>query len=214
MLNLEQEVDSMNRKLLGFLCVLGIAVVYLASCESGNEEKRTVVTIAAINDNVPFFSDVLEQGDSVRRDTGQWVTNDDYIKEDNIKVTFYNRPYSAFVFTGAARPYGEYLVTRYRVEWERAGGGQVPPVYNGATSVLVPTEEYVEAYILLVPFEVKNLPFIWELNYLGANAGEEILCTAHLTFWGHEVGTDRETMFEGSVSVNFADWVMKSKKDY
>jgi len=203
----------MSKKLLGFLCVLGIVVAFLLSCDSDGEEKRTVITVAAINDNVPVFSDVLEQGDSVYRENGTPVLIDDYIREDNVKVLFYNRPYSAFSFTGAGRPYGEYLVTRYRVEWERAGGGEVPPVYNGATSVSVPTEAFVEAYIVLVPFEVKRMPFISSLNYIGANAGDELLCIAHITFWGHEVGTGRETMFEASVSVNFADWIIKSKKD-
>ncbi len=203
----------MSKKLLGFLCVLGIVVAFLMSCDSDGEEKRTVITVAAINDNAPVFSDVLEQGDSVYRENGTPVIIDDFIREDNVKVLFYNRPYSAFSFTGAGRPYGEYLVTRYRVEWERSNGVEVPPVYNGATSVSVPTETYVEAYIVLVPFEVKQLPFISSLNYIGANAGDELLCIAHITFWGHEVGTGRETMFEASVSVNFADWIIKSEKE-
>jgi hypothetical protein len=204
----------MNRKLLGFLCVFGIVVVFMVGCETDGEEKRAVVTVAAINDNAPVFSDVLEQGDSVYRENGDPVRLDDYIKEDNVKVLFYNRPYNTFTFTGAGRPYGEFLVTRYRIEWQRSDTGEVPPVYNGATSVSIPTGEYVEAYIVLVPFEVKNLPFISSLNYLGTNAGDEILCIANITFWGHEVGTGRESTIQASVSVNFADWIIESKKEY
>ena len=204
----------MNRKLLGFLCVLGIVVAFLVSCDSDGEEKRSVITVASINENVPVFSDVLEQGDSVYREDGTAVTIDDYIREDYVEVLFYNRPYSALTFTGTGRPYGEYLVTRYRVEWERAGGGELPPVYNGATSISVPTDEYVAGAIVLVPFATKQLVFINSLNYLGLNAGAEILCIAHITFWGHEVGTGRETMFEASVSVNFADWIIKSRQEY
>ena len=99
----------MNRKLLGFLCVVGLMIAFLASCDD-SEEQRSIITVAAINDNVPFFCDVLEQGDSVYRDNGLPVTIDDYIKEDFIDVLFYNRPYSAFTFTGSGRPYGEFLV--------------------------------------------------------------------------------------------------------
>jgi len=208
----------MNRKLLIFACVLGMLIVLLVSCQTDPEEKRSVVTVAAINDNLPFFSDVLEQGDSVRRDNGELVTYDDYVKEDHVKILFYNRPYDPIVFTGPARPYGEYLVTRYRIEWERMDGGTgVPPVYNGATSISVPTETFVEGYIVLVPYAVKNLPLLSELRVTvpaEPHQGEEILCIAPITFWGHEVGPDRETTFNASVSVNFADMVVKSKKEY
>ncbi len=201
----------MRRKLLGFLCVLGATVIFLVSCQTDGEESRAVVTVAAINENVPVFSDVLEQGDSVRRDNGQFVIWDDYIKEDHVSVLFYNRPYNPLAFTEPGRPFGEYLVTRYRVEWERLDGGSpTPPTYNGVTSVSVPTGEFVEAFVVLVPFEVKTMPFLTALQY----SSSEILCHAHFTFWGHEVGTDRETLFRASISVNFADLLVKSERDY
>jgi hypothetical protein len=212
----------MNRKLLIFTCILGILIVLLVSCQTDPEEKRSVITVAAINDNLPVFSDVLEQGDSVRRDNGQLVTYDDFVKEDHVKILFYNRPYDPIVFTGPGRPFGEYLVTRYRIEWERLSGTDSartvrPPTYYGATSISVPTDAFVEGYIVLVPYAVKKMQFLTEIQVTDPpepRAGEEILCIAHITFWGHEVGTGRETHFTGQVSVNFADLVVKSKKEY
>jgi hypothetical protein len=204
----------MKRKLLFFTCGLGMLIVLLVSCQTDPEEKRSVITVAAINDNAPVFSDVYEQGDSVRRDNGVWVEYDDYVKEDHVKVLFYNRPYDPIVFTGPGRPFGEYLVTRYRVEWERTdGGAEKPPTYYGATSISVPTESFIEGYVVLVPYEVKNMPFLVNIRYNELGAGGEILCIAHITFWGHEVGTGRETRFSASVSVNFADLVVKSKRE-
>lgn len=204
----------MNRKLLIFTCILGTLIVLLVSCQTGSEEHRSVVTVAAINDNIAFFSDVYEQGDSVLRTDGTPVEFDDYVKEDHVKILFYNRPYDPIVFTGPGRPFGEYLITRYRIDWQRTdGGAEIPPTYYGATSISVPTESFVEGTIVLVPYEVKNMPFLVYLRYNEPGWAEEILCIAHITFWGHEVGTDRETTFTASMSVNFADLVIKSKKE-
>jgi hypothetical protein len=75
--------------------------------------------------------------------------------------------------------------------------------------------------VVLVPYEVKLIPFMMALRYdwfnfpaIVTSPDDEILCIAHLTFWGHEVGTGRETLFRASVSVNFADIVRKSKREY
>jgi hypothetical protein len=60
------------------------------------------------------------------------------------------------------------------------------------------------------------MPFLYETRFTDPPAprqGEEILCIARITFWGHEVGTGRETHFTGQVSVNFADLLVKSEKN-
>ncbi|NIM19461.1 MAG: hypothetical protein GTO51_03665 [Candidatus Latescibacteria bacterium] len=204
----------MKSKLFSFMCVIGALAFLLVSCEDNPEGNRAVVTVASFNDNAPFFCDVLEQGDSLFDQAGNAVLRDDFIAEDYLKVAFYNRPYNSFIVSPPGYPYGEYLITRYRVEWARVDGGvQVPPPYDGATSISIPSGELVEGYILLVPFMVKELPFIWTLRYVQAGGtGGEILCVANITFWGHEVGTDRETEVIGSLSVNFADWVIETKK--
>ncbi|UCG53301.1 MAG: hypothetical protein JSW58_07040 [Candidatus Latescibacterota bacterium] len=205
----------MNRKLLLFALAIGIFALFAASCENDSEENRAVVIVSSINENAPFFSDVLEQGDTLYVG-GLPYTIDDFIREDFVPVTFYNRPYNPIGTTGPGRPLSDFLITRYRVEWRRADGGpadQVPPTYEGATSVQVPSNAFVTAAVLLVPFEVKNMPFLSSINYLGLNFPDEILTIAHITFWGHEVGTSREWSFEAELTVNFADPVVKSEKN-
>ncbi|MFQ5511393.1 MAG: hypothetical protein ACE5EO_06040 [Candidatus Krumholzibacteriia bacterium] len=201
----------MNRKLVVFTFVMALAMVVVASCQNDPEDNRAVVTVSSINNNAPFFSDVLEQGDTLFVG-GAPFTQDDFVEEDFIPVIFHNRPFHSFVTTGPGQPFNDFLITRYRVEWRRADGGLVVlPTYDGATSVMVPSNELVTASFLLVPFEQKNGALLSAINYLGLNFPDEILMIARLTFWGHETGSDREWFFTAEVSVDFADPVVKSQ---
>jgi hypothetical protein len=199
----------MKRKLMAFAVTMGIFALFVASCENESEENRAVVIVSSINDNVPFFSDVLEQGDTVMVGTTYYEV-DDFVSEDFVAATFYNRPYNSITSTGPGAPLSDFLITRYRVEWRSADGSAVelPPIYDGATSIQVPSNSYVEAAFLLVPFQVKNSATFAALRY----SPEEILAIAHITFWGHEVGTDREWSLTADLSVNFGDWIIETKK--
>jgi hypothetical protein len=203
----------MNRKLLAFAIVVGIFGIFVASCDNNSEENRAVVIVSAINENVPFFSDVIEQGDTVYV-SGLPYTIDDFITEDYVLVTFYNRPYNDFTTTGPGKPLSDFLITRYRIEWRRADGssGAVPPIFEGATSVQVPSNTFVSAAVLLVPFAAKNTTLLSDISYLGPAFPDEILTIAHITFWGHEVGTDREWSVAAELTVNFGDWVIETDK--
>jgi len=205
----------MLRKLIICLCALTAFVSLLASCDSNSEQKRAVITVFSMNDNEPFFSDVLAQGDSVYDISGAPIQRDDFVKEDYINITFYNKPYNDYNTADPGDPLGEFLITRYRIDWERVDGSgtEVPPPFNGATSLILPIGAVTEGAVLLVPFEEKNKTYLQELSYVGPRVGQEVMCIAHYTFWGHEVGTggNRETSFKASISVNFGDIVIKSK---
>lgn len=205
----------MKRKFTLFALVLGILGVLIASCQNEPEENRAVVIVPSINENAPFFSDVLDQGDTLYV-AGDPYTIDDFIREDFVPVSFYNRPYNAFTTTGPGEPLSDFLVTRYRVEWRRTDGGpadEVPPTYDGATSVMVPSNSIVTASVLLVPAEVKNMDFMRLINYLNPGFPDEYLMIARFTFWGHEVGTNREWSFNAELSVDFADPVVESEDE-
>ncbi len=204
----------MKRKVLFFMCFIAVAGLFLASCNNDSEENRAVVTVASINDNAPFFSDALDQGDTVYYEgTNPPVayTDDDFLREDYVEVIFQNQPYSPILLTGPNLPLSDFLITRYRVQWRRVDGGAgVPPTYEGATSISVKSKEMAVGYVLLVPAVVKGSPLIVPLHY----AAGEYLMVADITFWGHEIGAQgREWSFDASVSVNFADWIRKSEDD-
>lgn len=210
----------MNRKLTIFICIMALGTALVASCQNDPEDNRAVVTVASINQNAPFFSDVLEQGDTLFDPGGAAFTLDDFVREENVEVLFFNRPFNTLVTTGPGQPFNEFLITAYRVEWRRADGGLVAlPTYDGATSVICPSNEFITAFFLLVPFQQKNNTLLSSINYNnGGLCGQpncfpdEILMIARITFFGHETGSDREWSFAAELSVNFADPVVKTEK--
>jgi hypothetical protein len=198
------------------MCFIAVTGIFLASCNNDSEENRAVVTVASINGNAPFFSDVLEQGDTLCANdvcppAGSWYTADDFVGEDYVEVIFQNQPYHPIMLTGPNLPLSDFLVTRYRVDWRRADGGSgVPPSYEGATSISVKSEEMAVGYVLLVPADQKNSALLAPLQY----APGEYLMIADITFWGHEVGAQgREWSFNASLSVSFADWIRKTERN-
>jgi hypothetical protein len=206
----------MRCKPILFVLTVVILAGILAACDDNLEDTRSIVTVASINENAPFFSDVLAQGDSVYDKSGVAITRDDYVVEDWVKIVFYNKAYDPINTSAPGEPYGEVIITNYRIEWERVdnNGTDVPNTYYGATSVVIPVGETVEGGILLVPFYEKNRAYLQELNYLGPRIGEEVLCIAHITFYAHEVGVpSRELTFTASLSVNFGDIIVKTRPD-
>jgi hypothetical protein len=192
-----EEVGPMRRKFKLFLVLIGISTILLASCDNDPEENRAVVIISSLNGNSPFASDVLDQGDSLM------VTTDDFIQEDWIPVTFFNRPYNSVITTSPSGALMDVLITDYVVTWYRAGNDTIPPPFYGTTSVLVPSGEEVVATFCLVPIATKHLPFLEALQY---NTGQ-ILMTANIVFTGHELVGGREVTIPASLSVNFADYL-------
>jgi hypothetical protein len=176
----------MNRKSLFLLSFIAVAGVGLASCDD-NDFNRSVITVASINENGPFFSDVIDSNNVVH--------------EDYVAVMIQNRPYNVFVTTGPDLPYSDFVVTRYRVEWRRVDGGVgVPATYEGATSMSIPSGDMVAGSILLVPAIEKLTPLMTALY-----GGGEYVMVAMITFWGHEGGVERETEFQASLTVTFAN---------
>ena len=98
-----------RKKLTAFVLISLVAVWFLAmGCdEDSNYDSRTVVYVSSVNANAPYMSDVLNQGDSVRTETGTgWVTNDDFVEEDWISVVIYNKPYNGLLNPSSHRAVG------------------------------------------------------------------------------------------------------------
>jgi hypothetical protein len=186
--------------------------VILAGCdEDSSYAQRTVVYVSRINDGSSFMCDVIDQGDSLYyTDTTVFKVEDDFIKEDRILIEFHNRPYDNI--TNPNYSLGDFLVTGYTVEFVRSDGGSPVPVqpFTGETSILVPANSMVEAYITLVPFASKRVDPLLSIGY----SDNEIFSNAHITFVGHEVQTDREITFSAGIHVNFADpLITKNNRD-
>ncbi len=196
-------MSSRNFIILTIISLMVFVGVMQGCDEDTSYDSRTVVYVSNINDGAPYFSDVLNQGDSLRRENGDIVDIDDYIEEDWIKVTIHNRPYSS-IANPAVSSLGDFLLTDYEVRFTTQGGATNPvPTFTGETSILVPSNSTVEAFILLVPFNAKTVDPLFAMRYTDL----EILASANITFRGHEVQTDRDIEFNASISVNFADFL-------
>jgi hypothetical protein len=107
---------------------------------------------------------------------------------------------------------GDFLVTGYTVEYQTTDGSGTIPVqaFSGNTSILIPANEMVEAWIVLVPFESKTVDPLVSMQY----TNQEIYTNAVITFTGHEVQTTREVSFNAGLHVNFGDpLITKNNKD-
>jgi hypothetical protein len=195
----------MHKKKFTAITLISIVAVwfFVMGCdEDSNYDSRTVVYVSSINDNAPYLSDVLNQGDSIYDQTGtRTITNDDFIEEDWLKVTFYNKPYNGIVGACGSN-LGDFLVTDYSVEFVDLAGGASPVIpFTGQTSILVPCNTMVEGYILIVPMYAKLISPLVDMQYTAI----EVMTIANITFKGHEVQTDRIVEFSCGVTVNFAD---------
>jgi hypothetical protein len=195
----------MHRKKLTALALISLITVWFLAVgcdEDTNYDARTVVYVASVNENAPFLSDVLNQGDSVRtRDGSSFVTNDDYVEEDWISLVFHNKPYNGLLNPDCGS-LGDFLVTDYSVEFVPYGSSPVPvPPFSGQTSILVPANTMVEGFVLLVPVYAKQISPLVDMQY----TAQEIMTIANITFRGHEVQTERYVEFSCGISVNFAD---------
>ncbi len=193
---------SRNVKALVFAAALAILAVVLSCSEDSNYDQRTVVYVSSISHDKPFMVDVLCQGDSIyMKDGVTFKTSDDFIMEDNMSVTFTNKPYNGIVDPNNGS-LGQFLVTGYDVTFFPYGGASVPvPPFTGTTSILVPAGESVEAFILICPFAAKNVAPLLGIQY----SPTEIMTRAHIVFHGEEIQSGTKFDFEANATVNFAD---------
>jgi len=184
--------------IIAFMAVAGFAA--LVGCDNDPEQQRSVVTIASLNCNLPVFSDVLEQGDSL------FLLIDDFVAEDWVQVWFYNRPYNGLVITEPVAPHGDFLITDYRIAWTSGSGGPVLATRMEQVSINVSTRDVATGWIRMVSLADKLDPIIVALR-----AGGVTFMTANITFYGHEIGTDRTTTIEARASVEFTEFFIATK---
>jgi hypothetical protein len=171
------------------VAILVILLAISVACENNEPtEHRSVVTVLELNEGAPLISDIVDGGS---------------ITADVVPVEFYNRPYSGMIITNPDKPHGEFIITRYRVDWTPGlAGGPVLPPYEGAISLSVATGESAEGRVLVVTHSNKANPPL--SNIIGTNT--EYQMTATITFYGYEAGTTREIPVVATIGVIFADF--------
>ncbi|MCK5618281.1 MAG: hypothetical protein KAJ17_02720 [Candidatus Krumholzibacteria bacterium] len=179
----------MLRKTLVLTVALAALALVMASCDNDPQQNRSVLSIESLNENVaPVVSDVLTNGS---------------VFPDAVTVVFQNRPYSQLITTAPDRPYGDFEIYKYRVEWESTDGSTPAlPMYEADMGLTVPSFKSAGASVIIVTWENKANPPLDAL--VGAN--QEARMNAKITFFGHETGTGRETTIQAQIGVIFADF--------
>jgi len=174
--------------MLVLTALLAALTVVVTGCSSDTpQQNRSVVYIESLNDNTaPLDSDIITLGT---------------IFPDEISVIFRNRPYSGLIITDPDSPYGYFEFTRYTVEWFYPDGTQAMATYESGMGLSVPTGKSSWAEVIIVTWENKVNP---PVSTIPANTSLEL--NARITFYGHEVGTDRETAVVATLGVIFADF--------
>lgn len=182
----------MFRKIAVLTVLLTTLTLVATSCDNTPQQNRSVLSVTSINDNVsPLLSDVVFNDG----------TGISYVP-DYVAVIMDNRPYNNIIMTAPGRPHGDFQVTSFKVEWTRTDGGSPAlPAYEADMVMVVPTGKINASDILVVTVDNKTNP---PLNALAGTA-QTISMNAKITFFGHEVGTERETEVIANLGVLFGD---------
>jgi hypothetical protein len=167
-------------------------ILVATSCDDTPQQNRSVISVTSINENVtPLLSDVVY-------DDG---TGTSYVP-DYAEVIMENRPYSKMIITAPGRPYGDFQVTSFKVEWTRTDGGSPAlPEYTSDMNMVIPSGKINASDVLVVTVANKTNPPLLAL----AGTANTITMNAKITFYGHEVGVDRETEVIANLGVLFGD---------
>ena len=182
----------MLRKTLVLTVALAAMALVMTSCDNDPQQNRSVLSIESLTTEegfaAPVISDVITNGS---------------VFPDAVTVVFQNRPYSQLITTAPDRPYGDYEIYKYRVEWESTDGSTPAlPTYEADMGLTVPSFKSAGASVMIVTWENKANPPLSAL--VGAN--QEARMNAKITFFGHETGTGRETTIQAQIGVIFADF--------
>jgi len=182
----------MFRNIAVLTVLLTMLTLAATSCDDTPQQNRSVVSVTSINENVaPLLSDVVYNDG----------TGISYVP-DYVQVVMDNRPYSEMILTAPGHPYGDFQVTSYRVEWTRTDGGSPAlPTYQADMTMVIPSGKLNASDILVVTVNNKTNP---PLNALAGTA-QTISMNAKITFYGHEVGVERETEVITNLGVLFGD---------
>lgn len=182
--------------------VLGLTLAAAAGCSSTVREGRSPVYLALLNLEAAPGAEPDDMTNTLQSDV---ATDEGGVFEDPGRVTMrvqYKNPTA-----GTIDPVNFVTLTRYRVDYRRADGRNVPGVdvphgFDGAATTTI-AGNATQMTFVIVRAQAKLEPPL--RNLFGGGGAGLISTIADVTFYGKDqTGTD--VSVTGSISVNFADW--------
>ncbi len=182
----------------GILALAGLLSLGGCSDDGANDSQRLVCDVMTVNAGSPLVCAYVNAG------SDQTVgTDDDYQPIDSVQVIFHARPYGSTVFVPEDGAYSWFEVTRYDITWDAPAGApdlSVHDVQGGAAYAMVPVYEEGAVSVLVAGMDFKSAQWFSDLYN---DVIPPFQATAHLTFYGHESGSDEEVAIEAGLQVNF-----------
>lgn len=178
--------------------VLGLGLVFFLGCGDSDGNPRSELTVVSLNAGLntnfqPLLSDLINLGQD------KVPSQDDFIVEDTVPFSIRNDPRSDLLVLDPEGPFGRVTINRYTVEFQAPESLEG---FEGHMHLEVPTGREIGGAITVVPAQMKiSEPLVSFLM-----AGQELLATATITFYGVEANSGAEISTAASISVHFANW--------
>lgn len=191
----------MGTTLIRRVVVLGLMLATAAGCSSTAREGRSAVYLVLLNLEAASGAEPDDMANTLQSD----VQTGGGVFEDPGRVTMrvqYKDPSS-----GTIDAINFVTLTRYRVDFRRSDGRNVPGVdvpygFDGAATATV-VGNATQMTFVVVRAQAKLEPPLRNLRGLG---GAVLISTlADVTFYGKDQ-TGNDVSVTGTISVNFADW--------
>jgi hypothetical protein len=178
-----------------FGLALALSAVLAVGC-SDQGRLRSNVVVESIHGNQAIQSDVYNLGNDIND------SRDDFVPVDTVSVVFRNTPLDPALTPEPNGPFGDVVITNYRVDYNVPGVDLAP--FVSTMYVKVPTGETGKAIVIALPTSYKMQPPLVDL-ISGGGAGE-YSGTMNFTFWGKELLTDDPFVLHVSLGCSFADF--------
>jgi hypothetical protein len=197
-----------------FALTIALSLFALNGCDDDNSEhNRSAISVSAVNEGGVYVSATWDAGSNGIFPDGPLETPDDFQPFAHMPIRVKNRPYNEFITNPDFSPYGDFRITKVKVEWVSIASGDPARLtdmlaynFEAGYDISVPSGSEVIFNLLMVPFYAKGLPPMSTLIPLGATPS--FVAVANITLTGHDSGSTSEVDVASQTLVEFVGLVV------